>query len=185
MSSSINTNSIPKPNRRKNSLDENDYMPKRFGISYNPPQIVVEYQKLSNNKLYHHKIKLHKFSSKTKISEIIDYMYKRHNIYLNHKKVNKAQIIQLVEKLRGKLNQTNENDEKNKNDVKLVYNIKDENLNKLSKEELDQKKKEMDVFYEQNNIKKTDKNFQYDIRKEFNNDEVLSDWDDDEEDEEI
>ena len=57
MSSSINTNSIPKPNRRKNSLDENDYMPKRFGISYNPPQIVVEYQKLSNNKLYHHKIK--------------------------------------------------------------------------------------------------------------------------------
>ena len=112
-------------------------------------------------------------------------MYKRHNVYINKKKVNKAQIIQLVEKLRDKLNRTNENDEKNKNDVKLVYNIKDENLNKLSKEELDQKKKEMDVFYEQNNIKKTDKNFQYDIRKEFNNDEGLADWDDDEEDEEI
>ena len=185
MSSSINTNPIPKPIHQKNSLNENDYMPKRFGISYNPPQIVVEYQKLSNNKLYHHKIKLHKFSSNTKISEIIDYMYKRHNIYLNHKKVNKAQIIQLVEKLREKLNQKNENDEKNKNDVKLVYNIKNENLNKLNKEELDQKKKEMDVFYDQNNIKKTDKNFQYDIRKEFNNNEGLADWDDDEEDEEI
>ena len=182
MSSSINTNSIPKPNRRKNSLDENDYMPKRFGISYNPPQIVVEYQKLSNNKLYHHKIKLHKFSSDAKISEIIDDMYKRHNVYLNHKKVNKAQIIQLVEKLREKLK--NENEEKNKNDVKIVYNIKNENLNKLNKEELDQKKKEMDIFYEQNNIKKTDKNFQYDVRKDFNNNEGLADWDD-EEDEEI
>jgi hypothetical protein len=43
----------------------------------------------------------------------------------------------------------------------------------------------MDVFYEQNNIKKTDKNFQYDVRKDFNNNEGLADWDDDEEDEEI
>ena len=183
MSSLINTNPIPKPIHKKNSLNENDYMPKRFGISYKPPQIVVEYQKLSNNKLYHHKIKLHKFSSDIKISEIIDDMYKRHNVYLNHKKVNKAQIIQLVEKLREKLK--NENEEKNKNDVKIVYNIKNENLNKLNKEELDQKKKEMDVFYEQNNIKKTDKNFQYDVRKDFNNNEGLADWDDDEEDEEI
>ena len=182
MSSSINTNPIPKPIHKKNLLNENDYMPKRFGISYKPPQIVVEYQKLSNNKLYHHKIKLHKFSSDAKISEIIDDMYKRHNVYLNHKRVNKAQIIQLVEKLREKLK--NENEEKNKNDVKLVYNIKNENLNKLNKEELDQKKKEMDVFYEQNNIKKTDKNFQYDVRKDFNNNEGLADWDD-EEDEEI
>ncbi len=139
MSSLINTNPIPKPIHKKNSLNENDYMPKRFGISYKPPQIVVEYQKLSNNKLYHHKIKLHKFSSNTKISEIIDDMYKRHNVYLNHKKVNKAQIIQIVEKLREKLK--NENEEKNKNDVKIVYNIKNENLNKLNKEELDQKKK--------------------------------------------
>ena len=183
MSSSINTNPIPKPIHKKNLLNENDYMPKRFGISYKPPQIVVEYQKLSNNKLYHHKIKLHKFSSDIKISEIIDDMYKRHNVYLNHKKVNKAQIIQLVEKLREKLK--NENEEKNKNDVKIVYNIKNENLNKLNKEELDQKKKEMDIFYEQNNIKKTDKNFQYDVRKDFNNNEGLADWDDDEEDEEI
>jgi len=182
MSSSINTNPIPKPIHKKNLLNENDYMPKRFGISYKPPQIVVEYQKLSNNKLYHHKIKLHKFSSDAKISEIIDDMYKRHNVYLNHKRVNKAQIIQLVEKLREKLK--NENEEKNKNDVKLVYNIKNENLNKLNKEELDQKKKEMDIFYEQNNIKKTDKNFQYDVRKDFNNNEGLADWDD-EEDEEI
>ena len=182
MSSLINTNPIPKPIHKKNSLNENDYMPKRFGISYKPPQIVVEYQKLSNNKLYHHKIKLHKFSSDAKISEIIDDMYKRHNVYLNHKRVNKAQIIQLVEKLREKLK--NENEEKNKNDVKLVYNIKNENLNKLNKEELDQKKKEMDIFYEQNNIKKTDKNFQYDVRKDFNNNEGLADWDD-EEDEEI
>ena len=139
MSSLINTNPIPKPIHKKISLNENDYMPKRFGISYKPLQIVVEYQKLSNNKLYHHKIKLHKFSSDIKISEIIDDMYKRHNVYLNHKKVNKAQIIQLVEKLREKLK--NENEEKNKNDVKIVYNIKNENLNKLNKEELDQKKK--------------------------------------------
>ena len=39
-------------------------------------------------------------------------------------------------------------------------------------------------FMNKNNIKKTDKNFQYDVRKDFNNNEGLADWDD-EEDEEI
>ena len=54
------------------NFDENDYVPKRFGISYSPPQIVVEYNKPSKNKLYHHKIKLRNLSKDSKISEIVD-----------------------------------------------------------------------------------------------------------------
>ena len=43
-----------------NAINPLDYIPKRFGLAYNPPQIVVEYQKPSSGKLYHHKIKLQK-----------------------------------------------------------------------------------------------------------------------------
>ena len=164
-----------------NTINPLDYIPKRFGLAYNPPQIVVEYQKPSSGKLYHHKIKLQKLLSlKSKISEIIEEIYKNHNIYLNHNKVSKAQIIQLVEKLKEKyvLNE-NKNDLNRKNSLK--YDIgTNENFNGLSIEELNAKKAYMDKFYDKNNIKVGDKNFQYDIRKDFVND-GNAEWDEDEE----
>ena len=164
-----------------NAINPLDYIPKRFGLAYNPPQIVVEYQKPSSGKLYHHKIKLQKLLSlKSKISEIIEEIYKNHNIYLNHNKVSKAQIIQLVEKLKEKyvLNE-NKNDLNRKNSLKYDIGIND-NFNGLSIEELNAKKAYMDKFYDKNNIKVGDKNFQYDIRKDFVND-GNAEWDEDEE----
>ena len=164
-----------------NTVNPLDYIPKRFGLAYNPPQIVVEYQKPSSGKLYHHKIKLQKLLSlKSKISEIIEEIYKNHNIYLNHNKVSKAQIIQLVEKLKEKyvLNE-NKNDLNRKNSLKYDIGIND-NFNGLSIEELNAKKAYMDKFYDKNNIKVGDKNFQYDIRKDFVND-GNAEWDEDEE----
>ena len=161
-----------------NTLSPTDYIPKRFGLTYNPPQIVVEYQKPSSGKLYHHKIKLQKLSSKSKISEIIEDIYKNHNIYLNHHKVSKAQIIQLVEKLREKYISNNNKDENTNKTNSLKYDIgTNENFNGLSTEELNEKKAYMDKFYEKHNIKVGDKNFQYDIRKDFAND-GNPEWDD-------
>ena len=162
-----------------NTLSPTDYIPKRFGLTYNPPQIVVEYQKPSSGKLYHHKIKLHKLSPKSKISEIIEDIYKNHNIYLNHNKVSKAQIIQLVEKLREKYISNNNKDDVSINKRNsLKYDIgTNENFNGLSTEELNEKKAYMDKFYEKHNIKVGDKNFQYDIRKDFAND-GNPEWDD-------
>ena len=164
-----------------NTLNPLDYIPKRFGLAYNPPQIVVEYQKPSSGKLYHHKIKLQQLLTlKTKISEIIEEIYKNHNIYLNHHKVSKAQIIQLVEKLREKYISNNNKDDLNrKNSLKYDIGTND-NFNGLSIEELNAKKAYMDKFYDKNNIKVGDKNFQYDIRKDFVND-GNAEWDEDEE----
>ena len=171
-------------------FDENDYDPKRFGISYNPPQIVVEYNKVSRNKLYHHKIKIKNLSKETKISDIVDEIYKKHGPYLNNKKINKVKIIQLIEKLRQKYFEKKESEEKINSEKKVKKTVNDykkdfdlnENLNLLSKEELDKKKKKMDEYYEQNNIKVGDKNFQYDVRKDFDNKELPAEWDDDEDD---
>lgn len=164
-----------------------DYIPKRFGLSYNPPQIVVEYQRPSSGKLYHHKIKFQHLTPQSKISELIDDIYKKHSTYLNHERVSKAQIIQLVEKLREKYVKISKQNSEMEEKVKCEqegghcenYDFdQNEDLNKLTKEELDLKKKKMDKFYEKNNIKVGDKNFQYDVRKDFNND-GLAEWDDD------
>ena len=171
------------------TFDENDYIPKRFGISCSPPQIVVEYDKPSKNKLYHHKIKIKNLTKETKISDIVDEIYKKHGPYLNNKKVNKVKIIQLIEKLREKYFAQKESDEKVSNE-KPKKTINDyiididlnENLNVLSKEELDKKKEKMDEYYEQNNIKVGDKNFKYDVRKDFpDNGQFPAEWDDDDE----
>ena len=125
------------------NFEQNDYEPKRFGISYSPPQIVVEYNKPSKNKLYHHKIKIKNLTNESKISDIVDDIYKKHGAYLNNKQVNKVKIIQLIEKLRQKYLEQQEFDEKVKsetkakktvNDYKKDFNL-DENLNLLSKEE--------------------------------------------------
>ena len=170
------------------AFDENDYIPKRFGISCTPPQIVVEYDKPSKNKLYHHKIKIKNLTKETKISDIVEEIYKKHGPYLNNKKVNKVKIIQLIEKLREKYFAQKESDEKviNEKPKKTINDYKkdfdlDENLNALSKEELDKKKKKMDEYYEQNNIKVGDKNFVYDIRKDFYDEKLPAEWDDDDE----
>lgn len=41
-----------------NKLNTKDYMPKRFGLRYNPPIIILEYLTPSTGKLYHHKMKV-------------------------------------------------------------------------------------------------------------------------------
>ena len=64
------------------NFEENDYVPKRFGISMNPPQIVVEYNKPSKNKLYHHKIKIKNLSKETKIQE---FRQQHKNLYIKQR----------------------------------------------------------------------------------------------------
>ena len=153
-----------------------DYDPKRFGLSYDPPQIIIEYQKPSSGKLYHHKINCYSFTESSKILEIVDEIYKKHKSYWNHKRISKAQIIQLVEKLRERRRIFEESKKSNESNE---YNNIEEDLNIVSKEELDMKKKEMDKIYEKNKIEYGDKNFQYDIRKDFNNNQYAAEWDED------
>ena len=142
-----------------NLVSSSEYNPKRFGLRYNPPQIVIEYENMSSGKLYHHKIKFKSLNQQSKISELIDDIYKHHSTYLNHKKVSKAQIIQMVEKLREKTSLSAEEKKKKEgkneefgNDSDIEYNIKNEDLNSLTVEEVQKKKKEMDKFFDKNNI---------------------------------
>ena len=79
---------------------------------------------------------------KSKISDLIEDIYKHNSTYLNHKKVKKTEIIQMVQKLIDK--QTNNEEKKNmeeddKDDEE--YNIKNEDLNGLPLDVIKAKKK--------------------------------------------
>lgn len=89
-------------NKIEKKFNQNDYTPKRFGLKYNPPQIVVEYLTPSTGKLYHHKIRLGKFKPETNLQEVVKEIYEKHYMYLDNKKVNPAQIVRLIEKLKDK-----------------------------------------------------------------------------------
>lgn len=89
-------------NKIEKKFNQNDYTPKRFGLKYNPPQIVVEYLTPSTGKLYHHKIRLGKFKPETNLQEVVKEIYEKHYMYLDNKKVNPAQIVRLIEKLKEK-----------------------------------------------------------------------------------
>jgi centrosomal protein CEP19 len=112
-----------KPDRKFNS---HDYLPKRFGLKYNPPQIIIEYLVPSSGKLYHHKIRLNKFKPDTNLQEVIKEIYEKHYMYLDQKKINPSQIVKLVDKLSNvrnvDINGSNRGDKSQNKDKKDVYN---------------------------------------------------------------
>ena len=70
-----------------------------------------------------------------------------------------------------------DSDAKKKEETKKDYQGVD--LNKLSNQELNQVKKDMDVDFNKNRITKEDPRFQYDVRKDFDYEEKLNgSWDD-------
>lgn len=197
--------------KKRDRINPNDYIPKRFGLNYNPPQIIIEYLTPSTGKLYHHKIRLHKFSKEKNTSECLKEIYERHILYLDKNKVNSNQIKKLIEKLKANFKPqkrlekveakknilkkeekkeeivkdfTEEKDEKNdskkeEDEYGGFDDIGDEDLNQLDDEEVKKKKEIMDVGFEKNRIKKEDSNFEYDVRKDFDNDQYEAEWDDD------
>ena len=68
-------------------FNSNDYIPKRFGLNYSPPQIIIEYLAPSTGKLYHHKMRLHKFTKEKNTGEIMKELFERHQAYLDKKKI--------------------------------------------------------------------------------------------------
>jgi len=130
-------------------FNSNDYIPKRFGLNYSPPQIVIEYLAPSTGKLYHHKMRLHKFRKDKNNAEIIKELYERHQIYLDKKKVSSEQLIRLIERLkqnfvpRKKKNDTKKEEEKNQ-EIKPKIEIKKE-IKKEEKKEVKPEEKSSEI----------------------------------------
>ena len=89
--------------RNEDLVDADDYMPKRFGLKYDPPTIVLEYMVMSLGKLYHHKMKLLRLKPDSDINEMIDYIYSRHSFYVKENVVSRQQLSNLVVRLQKRM----------------------------------------------------------------------------------
>ena len=121
-------------------FNSNDYIPKRFGLNYSPPQIIIEYLAPSTGKLYHHKMRLHKFKKEKNNAEIIKELYERHQVYLDKKKISSEQLVRLIERLKQnfvpKKRKNGNKKEETKNDkpTEVKKEIKKEEKKKEKKE---------------------------------------------------
>ena len=144
-------------------FNSNDYMPKRFGLNYSPPQIIIEYLTPSTGKLYHHKMRLHKFTKDKNNAEIMKELYEKHQVYLDKKKISSEQLLRLIERLK-------QNFVPRKKQPKKLENKKEETKQQeIIKEAKKEVKKEIKIE-EKKEIKKEEK-------KEDKSDDIEEDFD--------
>ncbi len=152
------------------AFNSNDYIPKRFGLNYAPPQIIIEYLAPSTGKLYHHKMRLHKFTKEKNNAEIMKELYERHQIYLDKKKVSSEQLLRLIERLKQNfVPKRKKTDNQAKNPT-----MKKEERKEEKKEEKKEVKKE-----EKKEVKKEEKKVEIkkEEKKEDKSDEIEEDFD--------
>ena len=129
----------------------NDYTPKRFGLNYNPPQIILEYLTPSTGKLYHHKMRIHKLNQDKKTADIMKELYDRHQQYLDKKKVNPNQIIKLIEKIKSNFKPREKKEVKKEEKKEVKKEEIKEVKNEEKKEEIKEEKKEEEKKQNDNN----------------------------------
>ena len=114
---------MSKQEQKHHIFNINDFIPKRFGLNYNPPQIILEYLTPSTGKLYHHKMRIHKLKKDKPTADIMKELYDRHNQYLDKKKVNPKQIEKLIEKVKANFIDKRKANNDNKNVVDEKKNV--------------------------------------------------------------
>jgi len=91
------------PTKDNHKVTSNDYVPKRFGLKFDPPTVILEYLIPSSGKLYHHKMKLLKLKGDSDTYEMIDYLKNKHAMYFLNNKISETQLINLIEKLKKRV----------------------------------------------------------------------------------
>ena len=140
----------------------NDFIPKRFGLNYNPPQIILEYLTPSSGKLYHHKMRIHKFKKEKATADIMKELYDKHHQYLDKKKVNAKQIEKLIEKIKENfVDKKSKKNNENKNEKNEINNKTEEKKENKKKE----KKEDDELTEEEEEYNDFDEDFEEDLNK--------------------
>jgi len=91
------------PSKDNHKVSSNDYVPKRFGLKFDPPTVILEYLIPSSGKLYHHKMKLLKLKGDSDTDDMIDYLKNKHATYFFNNKLSETQLRNLIEKLKKRV----------------------------------------------------------------------------------
>ncbi|KAA0711965.1 Centrosomal protein of 19 kDa [Triplophysa tibetana] len=137
---------------------------KRCGLKFDPPSIVVIYENENTGKMRKRVIPVRNFSQYSDCSRAAERLkyHVRHSVYVESVSLAQLERLHLIlrDHLRG---------------LSLEESLaaqrgpgpNDEDLNKLSDEELNRRKAQMDELFERHRRRKNDPDFVYDIEVEF------------------
>ncbi|XP_056095024.1 centrosomal protein of 19 kDa [Rhinichthys klamathensis goyatoka] len=137
---------------------------KQCGVKFIPPSIILVYENKNTSKMRKRIIPVRNFSQYSDCSRAAERMkhHVRHSIYLESVSMVQLERLHLIlrDHLRGlSLDQSLA--------AQRGPDLDDEDLNKLSDEELDRRKAQMDELFERNRRRKEDPEFVYDLEVEF------------------
>ncbi|XP_016116526.1 centrosomal protein of 19 kDa isoform X2 [Sinocyclocheilus grahami] len=161
------------------SVSEMSIVAKRCGVTFIPPSIVLIYHEHTNSsKMRKRVIPVRSFSQ---YSERLKH-HARHSMYLET--VSLAQLERLHLILRDHLKGLSLEESLA---ARRVSHPSDEDLNKLSDDELNRRKAQMDQLFERNRKHKEDADFVYDLEVAFPENSVpeTCSWDEGQSDEEL
>ncbi|XP_055074506.1 centrosomal protein of 19 kDa [Misgurnus anguillicaudatus] len=155
---------------------------KRCGVKFDPPSIIIVYENKNTSRMRKRIIPVRNFSQYSDCSRAAERLkyHVRHSVYVESVSLAQLERLHLIlrDHLRG---------------LSLEESLaaqqgpgpSDEDLNKLSDEELNRRKAQMDQLFERNRRHKDDADFVYDLEVEFPENSVREEcsWDDHSDDE--
>ncbi|CAE8591221.1 unnamed protein product [Polarella glacialis] len=162
--------------------------PKRFGLNYDPPSIVLEYLEVSTGKLFHRRVGLRRLRASSDPARVAEKLRQKNRALLAEDSVSFDQIVCLVKKLQESLsdkaaaavNGLTGGLNRSAPPQRDAFDYQKADLNKLSEAELTQHKERMDVAFLKNQKKPGDAGYEYDVQVDFPDGENENDWDSEE-----
>mmetsp|Transcript_71164 Transcript_71164/g.169899 ORF Transcript_71164/g.169899 Transcript_71164/m.169899 type:complete len:169 (+) Transcript_71164:34-540(+) len=155
--------------------------PRRFGLNYDPPAIILEYLEVKTGKLFHRKVTLKRLRASADPARVAEKLRQKNRPLLTEDSgVCFDQIVSLVKKLQDAMSHDGvkaSDDAATPTNQEVDYH--QVNLNKLDDDELAQHKARMDISFRAHQTKPSDEGFVYDVRVEFPEGEQANDWDSD------
>lgn len=158
------------------------FTPRKCGVKFDPPTLVVYYEVNLTGKLHKRSMPIRMLRKDSSISDAIDELKKstRHGKYLEN--ISYSQLEKLLTMIQNKMkgldpNQIMESSSPTLN--LLLKNNEEEDLNKLDDYELDKRKADMDKEFEKNRVRPGDEDFVYDKEVDFDAGKIESGWDED------
>lgn len=84
--------------KKKNKLVAEEFLPKRFGVNFNPPMVILEY--MVKGKLYLKKFKLFKLKPCTSTDIALKYLKMRYPDFFDFKKFTDDQMRRLIDRIK-------------------------------------------------------------------------------------
>ena len=86
-----------------------DILPRRFGLKFEPPTIILEYQVPSKNKLYLHIMPMPELEPDHDPYDWLKILRKEHTSFLDSKLINEEQLLGLIQRLQYNLLEDSDN----------------------------------------------------------------------------